>query len=56
MHNQNHTSGSIGCDVTNCVYHGMDDMCQADSIQVESEKENCKSESETFCGTFEAKA
>lgn len=44
----------VGCDVHSCVYHGTDDMCHASGITVETQSQNCYSETETFCGTFEA--
>jgi hypothetical protein len=43
----------VGCDVTNCKYHGCDDCCHANSISVESRDAIRKTE--TFCSTFEAK-
>lgn len=44
----------VGCDVVNCVYHGKDGHCHADSINVESHSAIRKAE--TFCGTFEARS
>ena len=44
----------VGCDVTSCRFHGTDNCCHADQIQVESH--NAIRKAETFCGTFEAKA
>lgn len=43
----------VGCDVTSCKFHGTDNCCHADQIQVESH--NAIRKAETFCGTFEAK-
>ena len=43
----------VGCDVVNCVYHGKDGRCHAESINVESHSAIRKAE--TFCGTFEAR-
>lgn len=53
--NKNETSKlyGVGCDVINCKYHGQDDFCHADCINVESH--NAVRKTETFCGTFEAK-
>ena len=41
----------VGCDVINCKYHGTDDCCHADCINVESH--SAIRMAETFCGTFE---
>lgn len=50
----NKTSGDmlygVGCDVTNCKYHGHENRCYANSINVESP--NASDKVETFCGTF----
>ncbi len=43
----------VGCDVTSCKYHGRDNCCHAECINVESHSAIRKSE--TFCGTFEAR-
>ena len=43
----------VGCDVVNCKYHGTDNCCHADSINVESS--NALRKAETFCGTFSPK-
>ena len=44
----------VDCEVRNCLYHGSDNMCHADNIQVETQTNYCDSETETFCGTFKA--
>ena len=44
----------VGCDVVNCKYHGADNYCHAESINVESSSAVRKAE--TFCGTFIAKS
>ncbi len=41
---------SVGCDVVNCKYHGHDNRCFAESINVESPSAQRKAE--TYCGTF----
>jgi len=45
----------VHCDVTSCVYNDEDHMCHADHIQVVNQKSRCTDETDTFCGTFEAK-
>ncbi len=44
----------VGCDVVSCKYHGCDNYCHANGINVESH--NAIRKVETFCGTFEPKA
>ncbi len=48
------TLNGVGCDVISCRYHGCDNHCHADSINVESL--NAIRKVETFCGTFEPKS
>ena len=45
----------VSCDVVDCVYNDADNLCHADQIQVANQTYDCKSETDTFCGTFEAK-
>ena len=45
----------VGCSVMNCVYNGTDRMCHADHIQVANQVQTCEDESDTCCGTFEAR-
>jgi hypothetical protein len=40
----------VCCDVVNCKYHGHDNRCFADSINVESS--TARRRTETYCGTF----
>lgn len=40
----------VTCDVVNCKFHGHDNRCVADRINVESQ--NAIKKAETFCGTF----
>lgn len=54
MFEKNDTLSGVGCKVTNCTYHGMDDMCHASGIEVGAEKINCDAQTETFCETFKA--
>ena len=40
----------VGCDVVSCKYHGGDDCCHAECINIQSQ--NAIRKAETFCGTF----
>ena len=40
----------VGCDVVSCKYHGHDNRCFADSINVGAPEAMRKTE--TFCATF----
>lgn len=44
----------VGCNVTSCEFHGGDNYCHADCINVESHTAIRKAE--TFCGTFAPKS
>ena len=46
----------VSCDVIDCVYNSADKLCHADHIQVANNQTNhCIDETDTCCGTFEAK-
>ena len=46
----------VKCNVTNCVYHTMNNCCEAGAIEVEPCAEHCNCSTETACKTFKAKA
>ena len=54
MNSKKDVLNGVGCDVSNCTYHGTDDMCHASGIVVDTQTGNCCAETETFCSTFES--
>ena len=51
---QEHNS-QIRCEVSECKYHEGIDVCQASMINVSPCTENCTTDSDTACATFEKK-
>ena len=53
MENKHEIAG-IKCNVTNCVYHAMNDACEAGHIEV-GPCSTCNCTTDTCCNTFKAK-
>ncbi len=53
MENKHEISG-IKCNVQNCVYHAMNDACEAGHIEV-GPCHSCSCTTDTCCNTFKAK-
>jgi len=49
-HNFTDKLQGVTCDVVNCKYHGHDNYCHSERINVQSTSALRKAE--TFCGTF----
>lgn len=45
---------NVGCQVTNCKYHGLLNRCTAEQITVQNE--NAMKKGETYCATFVPKS
>lgn len=52
-HEHNDVLYGVGCTVTNCHYNNKEDMCTADRIMVNTQR-NSVNETDTFCDTFVA--
>ena len=52
---ENKKIADVKCNVTSCMYHTMNDCCEAGSIEVEPCSPNCNCSTETACKTFKAK-
>lgn len=44
------TISNVKCSAKKCVYHGVNDICNAGNIKVANEEANSKTE--TFCSTY----
>ena len=54
QNNNNTQLSGVGCSVSGCKYHTMDNCCSAEHISVQNE--NAQQKAETFCSTFTPKA
>jgi len=52
---ENKKIADVKCTVTSCMYHTMNNCCEAGKIEVDACSDNCKCSTETVCKTFKAK-
>ena len=45
----------VKCMVSNCQYYGTGDSCQANTIEVCTDKKSCGCSAETNCKTFRSR-
>ena len=52
---QEHNLPDVYCEVASCIYNSEAKTCHAEHIQVESQIQESKTETDTCCGTFLAR-
>lgn len=52
---ENKTIADVKCTVENCMYHTMNNCCEAGKIEVDPCCDDCSCSTETACKTFKAR-